>query len=88
MKKRVFIDMDGTLYRFHDHILDESGHVQIEKMYELDFFVKLESFENMKEAINLLHSVDKEEIEIFICLLSRLNIVVWKSNIKKPKIMC
>lgn len=25
MKKRVFIDMDGTLYRFHDHILDESG---------------------------------------------------------------
>lgn len=58
--------MDGTLYRFHDHILDESGHVQIEKMYELDFFVKLESFENMKEAINLLHSVDKEEIEIFI----------------------
>ena len=53
MKKRVFIDMDGTLYRFHDHILDESGHVQIEKMYELDFFVKLESFENRKEPINL-----------------------------------
>ena len=37
MKKRVFIDMDGTLYRFHDHILDESGHVQIEKCTNLIF---------------------------------------------------
>lgn len=81
MKKRVFIDMDGTLYRFHDHILDESGHVQIEKMYELDFFVKLESFENMKEAINLLHSVDKEEIEIFILSSADTKEVVHQKNI-------
>lgn len=81
MKKRVFIDMDGTLYRFHDHILDESGHVQIEKMYELDFFVKLESFENMKEAINLLHSVDKEEIEIFILSSTDTKEVVHQKNI-------
>lgn len=66
MKKRVFIDMDGTLYRFHDHIVDESGHVQIEKMYEPDFFIKLDPFENMKDAINLLYSVDKEEVEIFV----------------------
>lgn len=55
MKKRVFIDMDGTLYRFHDHIVDESGHVQIEKMYEPDFFIKLDPFENMKDAINQCH---------------------------------
>ena len=60
------IDMDGTLYRFHDHIVDESGHVQIEKMYEPDFFIKLDPFENMKDAINLLYSVDKEEVEIFV----------------------
>lgn len=80
MKKRVFIDMDGTLYRFHDHILDESGHVQIEKMYKPDFFVKLESFENMKDAINLLHSVDKEEIEIFILSSADTKEVVHQKN--------
>ena len=28
---RVFIDMDGTLYAFHDDILDDEGAVQIEK---------------------------------------------------------
>ena len=79
MKKRVFIDMDGTLYRFHDHILDESGHVQIEKMYELDFFVKLESFENMKEAINLLHSVDKKKLRfLFFLLLTQRKLFIKK----------
>ena len=35
-KHRVFIDMDGTLYAFHDDILDDEGAVQIEKMYEKD----------------------------------------------------
>ena len=80
MKKRVFIDMDGTLYRFHDHIVDESGHVQIEKMYEPDFFIKLDPFENMKDAINLLYSVDKEEVEIFVLSSADIKEVVEQKN--------
>lgn len=72
--------MDGTLYRFHDHIVDESGHVQIEKMYEPDFFIKLDPFENMKDAINLLYSVDKEEVEIFVLSSADIKEVVEQKN--------
>lgn len=85
MKKRVFIDMDGTLYRFHDHIVDESGHVQIEKMYEPDFFIKLDPFENMKDAINLKYalqeSLKQQDNEINPSLIVKLNEIINK-NIK------
>lgn len=53
MGKRLFLDMDGTVARFHDSILDAEGHVQIELMYEKDFFRKLEPFQNMIDAMKL-----------------------------------
>ena len=61
---RIFVDMDGTLYAFHDDILDDQGVVQIEKMYEKDFFLKLKPFEKMHEALKLLH--ENSETEIYI----------------------
>lgn len=61
---RVFIDMDGTLYAFHDDILDDEGAVQIEKMYEKDFFLKLKPFQRMHEALVLLHN--EPEVEVYI----------------------
>lgn len=62
MKVNLYVDMDGTLYRFHDDILDEEGQVQIEKMYEVDFFLKLKPFENLVDTINRLHENNNVEI--------------------------
>lgn len=57
-KKRLFVDMDGTLARFHDQIN------YIERMFEKDFFRTLAPFENMVAALRLLRQV-KPELEIF-----------------------
>lgn len=45
--KRLFVDMDGTLARFHDQVQ------YLERMYEKGFFRNLEPFENMIAAIKI-----------------------------------
>ena len=63
-KKRLFLDMDGTIARFHDNILDGEGHVQIELMYESGFFRKLEPFQNMIDGMKLF--IEKHpEVEVY-----------------------
>lgn len=42
---RLFVDMDGTLARFHDE------YMYLERMYEEGFFKELKPFENMIEGI-------------------------------------
>ena len=56
--KRIFIDMDGTLARFHDEVQ------YLERMWEKDFFKNLKPFENMVEAVRELKS--RNNAEIFI----------------------
>jgi len=55
-KRRLFVDMDGTLARFHDQVN------YLERMYEKDFFRNLTSFENMvagvRQFIQLYPDVD------------------------------
>lgn len=43
--KRLFIDMDGTLAKFHDEVM------YLERMYEEGFFRNLKPFENMVNGI-------------------------------------
>ena len=58
-KKRLFVDMDGTLARFHDQVN------YLERMFEKDFFRTLEPFENMVSGLQLLikHNPD---IEVYV----------------------
>ena len=55
-KHRLFVDMDGTLARFHDQVN------YIERMFEKDFFRNLSAFENMvagiRQFIQLYPDVD------------------------------
>lgn len=44
-KQRLFVDMDGTLARFHD----QANY--LERMFEKDFFRNLEPFENMVAGV-------------------------------------
>ena len=57
--KRLFVDMDGTLARFHDEVM------YLERMFENGFFKNLKPFDNMvmgiKEFINM-----HPNIEVFI----------------------
>lgn len=48
MKKKYFIDMDGTLAKFHE----KSNY--LEKMYDRGFFLNLRAYSNMTEAVKLL----------------------------------
>lgn len=58
-KQRLFVDMDGTLARFHD----QANY--LERMFEKDFFRDLEPFENMVEGIRqFIH--DHPDVEVFI----------------------
>lgn len=50
-KKRLFIDMDGTVARFHDEIN------YIERMFEKGFFSSLEPFENMVAGLKLFYKM-------------------------------
>lgn len=61
---RVFVDMDGTLARFHDHILDEDGAVALELVYEEDFFLQLKPFSSLVEAVRLLAA--RDDVEVYI----------------------
>ena len=47
--RKIYIDMDGTLFRFHD-----TAHEYIEKMWEPGFYRDLQPFQNMVEAIRML----------------------------------
>jgi len=57
--KRLFIDMDGTLARFHDEIN------YLERMFEKDFFRNLLPFENMVAGIRKFMD-NHPEVEVYI----------------------
>lgn len=58
-KKRLLVDMDGTLARFHD----EDNY--LERMFEKDFFRELKPFENMVEGIRQFMA-EHPDVEVFI----------------------
>lgn len=58
-KKRLFVDMDGTLARFHDEVN------YLERMFEKDFFRDLEPFENMVAGIRQFMK-DHPDVEVFV----------------------
>ena len=60
MKKRLFLDMDGTLARFHD--VDKT---YIEAMWEQGFYVKLKPFENMIAAVKAFVR-QHPEVDVYI----------------------
>ena len=58
-KKRLFVDMDGTLARFHD----EANY--LERMFEEGFFSSLQPFENMVAGIREFKEKNPD-VEVFI----------------------
>lgn len=58
-KKRLFVDMDGTLAKFHDEVN------YLERMFEKDFFRELEPFENMVEGIRCFIQ-NNPDVEVFV----------------------
>ena len=56
---RLFVDMDGTLARFHDEVQ------YIERMYEKGFFENLKPFENAVKGIKELIQ-NNANLEVFI----------------------
>lgn len=57
---RLFIDMDGTLARFHDEVQ------YLERMFEKGFFSGLKPFEQAVKAANRLAEEANGEYEVFI----------------------
>lgn len=57
-KQRVFVDMDGTLARFHDE------DKYLERMWEEGFFEQLKPFDNAVDTVKALAS--DPNIEVFI----------------------
>lgn len=57
-KKRLFIDMDGTIARFHDQVN------YIERMFEKGFFASLEPFENMVSGLRLFSKMHPD-VELY-----------------------
>ena len=55
---RIFVDMDGTLARFHDEVQ------YLERMYEENFFKELQPFAEMVACVNELTL--REDVEVFI----------------------
>lgn len=60
MKKRLFLDMDGTLARFHD--VDKT---YIEAMWQQGFYVDLKPFENMVAAVKVFIR-EHPEVDVYI----------------------
>ncbi len=59
MGKRLFIDMDGTLAKFHDEVK------YLERMWEPGFFRNLQPFDNMNYAVK--EFIDRHpDVEVFI----------------------
>ncbi len=59
MGKRLFIDMDGTLARFHDEVS------YLERMWEPGFFRNLQPFDNMIYAVKEFIA-QHPDVEVFI----------------------
>ena len=59
-QKRLLVDMDGTLARFHDEV------DYLERMFEQGFFEELAPFENMVEGIRLFIK-DHPDVEVYTC---------------------
>lgn len=58
-KIRIFVDMDGTLARFHDEQL------YLERMFEKGFFIGLKPFDNAVEAIK--HIIDNHpNVDVYV----------------------
>ena len=57
---RLFVDMDGTLARFHDEVQ------YLERMFEKGFFLNLKPFEDAVKAVNRLAESAGEDDEVFI----------------------
>lgn len=58
-KKRLFIDMDGTLAKFHDEVR------YLERMFEKDFFKNLAPFNNLIEGLEQF-SEAYPDVELFV----------------------
>lgn len=56
---RIFVDMDGTLARFHDEVK------YLERMWEEGFFKELKPFEEIVDSIHILKR-DNPDAEIYI----------------------
>ena len=63
-KIRIFVDMDGTLARFHDE------NLYLERMFEKGFFRDLKPFENAVAAIEKLANDSTAEIYILSATLN------------------
>lgn len=46
--RRIYLDMDGTLFRFHD-----TEHEYIERMWEPGFYRNLKPFQNLVDAVRM-----------------------------------
>ena len=58
-KIRIFVDMDGTLARFHDE------NLYLERMFEKGFFAGLKPFDNAVEAIK--HIIDNyPNVDVYV----------------------
>lgn len=64
MKKRLYLDMDGTLARFHDEVK------YLERMYEKDFFLSLRPFHSVVDAIRILAAEGVIEIYVLSCCIT------------------
>lgn len=60
---RVFFDMDGTLNKITNSLMDESGSVQLEKMYKTENF--FEHIEPEKNMIKLVNKLSEQGVEVF-----------------------
>lgn len=60
MKKRLFLDMDGTLARFHD-----VEKTFIEAMWEQGFYSGLKPFQNMVDGVKQFIK-DHPDVEVFV----------------------
>lgn len=60
MKKRLFLDMDGTLARFHD--VDK---LFIEAMWQQGFYTGLKPFENMVEGVRKFIN-EHPDVEVYV----------------------
>lgn len=58
MKHRIFIDMDGTIARFHDEVQ------YLERMFEKNFFSSLKPFENAVTAVNAMAAMYNMEVYV------------------------
>ncbi len=57
---RLFVDMDGTLARFHDEVQ------YLERMFEKGFFLDLKPFDEAVRAINDLAENENDDYEVFV----------------------